>query len=82
MKYLINQGLFDPPIEIDLDSPPPCLFCNEPVHSPSMDGPLVCAWCDCGNNRDGTPWTLQQNRQRWEHRRTKIDEYRKGKEAT
>jgi hypothetical protein len=82
MRYLINQGLLDPPLEVDLEPPPPCLFCGDPVHRSSMDGPLVCAWCDCGNNRDGTRWTPQQNRDRWEHRRAKIDEYRKMKKIS
>jgi hypothetical protein len=75
VRYLIDQGLFDPPLEIDLEEPPPCLFCGKPVHHPSMDGPLVCAWCDCGTNHDGTHWTPAQNRERWKHRRTKIAEY-------
>jgi hypothetical protein len=82
VKYLINQGLLHPPLEIELDPPPPCLFCGEPVDRPGMDGPLVCAWCDCGTNRDGTRWTSQQSRKRWEHRSAKIDEYRKAKEIS
>jgi hypothetical protein len=77
MKYLISQGLLHPPIEIDLDPPPPCLFCGKPVERPSMDGPLVCAWCDCGSNRDGSYWTTAQSYERHAHRSAKVAEYRK-----
>lgn len=76
MKYLISQGLLHPPLEVELEPPPPCLYCGEPVLHPSMDGPLVCACCDCGTNRDGTKWTYAQCAERYEHRRAKVDEYR------
>ena len=76
MKYFVDQGLLHPPLKIELDPPPPCLFCEEPVHRPSMDGPLVCAWCDCGSNRDGTRWTAEQSRDRHAHASAKIAEYR------
>lgn len=74
-RYRIDQGLLLPPILVDLESPPPCLFCGEPVMRPSSDGPLVCGWCDCGVNRDGTHWTPAQFHERWEHRLAKIEEY-------
>jgi hypothetical protein len=76
VRYFIAQGLARPPIEVDLDEPPPCLFCAAPVTRPSMDGPLVCGSCDCGCNRDGTKWTQKQADDRWAHRRAKIVEYR------
>jgi hypothetical protein len=65
VRYFIDQGLLRPLIEVDLDPPPPC-----------MDGPLVCAWCDCGSNRDGSRWTSAQNLARHAHWITKVAEYR------
>jgi len=53
--------------ELEYDGVPPCLYCGEPVESPSMDGPLVCGPCDCGNNRDGTDWTFRENQERHKH---------------
>lgn len=76
MKYLISQGLLHPPLEVELEAPPPCLYCGEPVLRPSMDGPLVCACCDCGCNHDGTRWTPAQCDERYAHRSAKVAEYR------
>ncbi len=76
MRYSISQGLLRPPLEIEIDGVPPCLFCGDPVTRPSMDGPLVCARCDCGNNRDGSKWTEEQANERYAHRRAKVAEYR------
>jgi len=59
---------------VDYDGDPPCLFCNEPVTSPSTDGPLICGWCDCGGNRDGTNWTSEQREERWANRIKRTDE--------
>jgi hypothetical protein len=36
-----------------------CVFCEQPVGALSMGGPRVCPTCDCGCNRDGTPWSLE-----------------------
>lgn len=75
MKYLISRneaftGL--KPIEVEYDYPPPCLFCDQPVTSPSTDGPLVCSHCDCGCNVDGSPWTSEQKLLMWNNRKKKI----------
>jgi len=68
-------GIWRKEIEIEIEGIPPCLWCGIPVTDPSMDGPLVCGWCDCGNNRDGSPWTPEQYKVRAIHFRTKIEEY-------
>lgn len=46
-----------PLIVKDFDPDALCLYCSEPVGAQSMDGPLVCPWCDMGKHRDGTLWT-------------------------
>jgi hypothetical protein len=74
--YYINQGLFKPPLEVNIETPPPCLFCDQPVTSPSMDGPLVCGSCDCGRNRDGSKWTDEEREHAWNRRRKQIAKYR------
>lgn len=79
--YYINQGLQKPPLEVEIEAPPPCLFCGEPVTSPSMDGPLVCGSCDCGCNRDGSKWTAEESARAWGRRREQIAKYREMAEA-
>jgi hypothetical protein len=74
MKYFINRSLL-PPLEVEIEGVPPCLFCDAPVYHPSTGGPLVCNACDCGWNRDGSSWTAAQSRDRHEHWRAKIAEY-------
>lgn len=69
------------PIEVEVEGPPPCLFCGEAVTQPSMDGPLVCGSCDCGRNRDGSKWTNAQADERWKHRRAQVAKYREAWEA-
>ena len=76
MRYFISQGLLRPALEVEIEGVPPCLFCGDPVGSPSMDGPLVCGSCDCGRNRDGSCWTEEQAEARYAHRRSKVAEYR------
>lgn len=76
MRYSIDQGLLRHPLEVEIDGVPPCLFCGEPVTSPSMDGPLVCGACDCGRNRGGSKWTEAQAEERYAHRRSMVATYR------
>jgi hypothetical protein len=76
MKYFISRGLLQPPLEVEIEGAPPCLFCGESVYHPSTAGPLVCSSCDCGRNRDGSSWTAAQSRARHAHFRAKIDGYR------
>ncbi len=76
MRYFISQGLLRPALEVEIEGVPPCLFCGDPVTSPSMDGPLVCGRCDCGRNPDGSRWTEEQAEVRYAHRRSKVAEYR------
>jgi hypothetical protein len=76
MRYSISQGLLRHPLEVEIEGVPPCLFCGEPVTSPSMDGPLVCGACDCGRNRGGSKWTEAEAEERYAHRRSKVAEYR------
>lgn len=75
MKYYINRGLFHPPIEVEIEGVPPCLFCNEPVTRPSTDGPLVCPTCDMGANKDGTYWTKEQGEEKHKHFQAQILKY-------
>jgi hypothetical protein len=50
-------GIFAPEVVVMLPDPPPCLYCDTPVTSPSCDGPIVCAPCDLGQNTDGSRWS-------------------------
>ena len=45
---------------IHYDADAPCVSCELPVESPSMGGTALCPWCDMGQHRDGTRWTLQE----------------------
>lgn len=74
--YYISQGLLNPPLEVEIEEPPPCLFCGIPVMHPSMDGPLVCGACDCGHNSDGSRWTDEDQARAWNRRRMQIAKYR------
>jgi hypothetical protein len=76
VRYFISQGPLLPPITVEFDGPPPCLFCGTPVVEPSMNGPLVCAPCDCGTNPDGSKWTPDQAKEFHEHCRVMVDAYR------
>ena len=58
--YWIGMGLFGDQVTVEYEGIPPCLWCGEPVKSPSMDGPLVCPLCDMGRNKDGSKWTQGQ----------------------
>jgi len=46
-------------IEFEYDETAPCRICGKPVVEASMGGTDVCPWCDCGNNRDGTKWSIE-----------------------
>lgn len=47
MVYYIRRDISgQPPLSVEHEGPPPCLYCGEPVTRPSMDGPLVCGPCD------------------------------------
>lgn len=48
---------------IELDQPE-CLMCGAYDYEASMNGPLVCSWCDMGMNPDGTLWTLEERKKR------------------
>ena len=50
-------------VEIEYDDEAPCRICGKPVFEASMGGTDICPWCDCGRNRDGTPWTEAEFRQ-------------------
>jgi uncharacterized Zn finger protein (UPF0148 family) len=78
-QYMIGQntpftGL--PDLCVEYKYPPPCLYCNEPVVSPSADGPLVCPSCDCGYNKDWSKWTTEENIARHKNFAKKINEIR------
>jgi hypothetical protein len=60
MRYQIAQGLGLPLAVVEVEEdPPPCIYCGTSVTGPSMDGPLVCAECDCGRIR-GTDGKLRK----------------------
>ena len=75
MKYFIPDGP-NPPIEVELEAPPPCLFCDVPVETPSFESPLVCGHCAQSQHPNGARWTYAETQERWAHRRHKIDAYR------
>lgn len=35
-------------------------MCGLPITAESLGGPFICPRCDCGNGRDGKPWTSQE----------------------
>lgn len=74
--YYIGGGLLGEAIEVQLEGPPPCLWCGDPVLSPSCDGPMVCAPCDMGRNKDGSVWAAEGRSERREHFRSEIKKYR------
>lgn len=66
------------PIEVQLEGIPPCLWCGDPVTSPSMDGPLVCGNCDCGVNKEThQKWTATEYDARRKHFSDSIEKYLK-----
>ena len=72
--YIIGHGPFR--IKVTIKGVPPCLWCAEPVTELSCDGPLVCCWCDCGSNKDGSKWTDEQYMRRREHFQKMVTEYK------
>lgn len=60
MKTATYTGADGKPIVVDYDDEAPCRICGKPVFEASMGGTDVCPWCDCGNHRDGTPWTYRE----------------------
>ena len=45
---------------VEYDTEAPCRICGLPTGGASMGGTNVCSWCDCGYNRDGTKWDMNQ----------------------
>lgn len=50
-----------------------CVYCDDAVGSLSLGGPAVCPSCDCGRNKDGSLWTLEQAHVGIRNARAKID---------
>ncbi len=44
----------------EYDENAPCIICGLPVVEASMGGTVICPWCDCGNYRNGTKFTLEE----------------------
>jgi hypothetical protein len=63
-------------LDVTIVGIPKCLWCELPVTSPSMDGPLVCPLCDMGRNLDGTKWTSSQYDQKRRNFLRRIAEYK------
>lgn len=49
----------------DFDPAFPCAYCEEPVQALSVGGSAVCPWCDMGRNRDGSLWTYETMKARF-----------------
>ena len=62
-------------VHIVLDFPE-CLMCGANDFMPSMDGPLICSWCDMGKNRDGSPWSAQEAQDRRSRKIRRVQETR------
>lgn len=60
VKYHLTNGKTK---EFEYDEKAPCWICGLPVVSASMGGTVICPWCDCGKNRDGSPKTPEQERE-------------------
>lgn len=45
---------------VEYDPEEPCRICGLPTGGASMGGTDVCAWCDCGYDRDGTRWDYEK----------------------
>jgi DNA-directed RNA polymerase subunit RPC12/RpoP len=65
-----------PKIRVTYQGIPPCLWCGEPVNYLSMDGPLVCPYCDSGKNKDGSKWTLREYQVHLNHFKESVAEIR------
>lgn len=63
-------------IQVKIKGVPPCLWCGEPVLHESMDGPLVCPACDCGNNKDGSKWSTEEYQKHRAHLLASVAKYR------
>jgi len=59
MKTAKYTNLDGEDVEVSYDENAPCIVCGLPVTEASMSGTVICPWCDCGKNRDGTPWTYK-----------------------
>ena len=65
MASILDTPLDELEKAVGFDSKTLCIFCEQPVGSLSMGGPLVCPACDCGQHRRdyhierlrGRPWT-------------------------
>lgn len=75
--HLSRAAIGQPPIVLKIEEqPPPCMRCGEPVIASSMDGPLICAACDCGVKPNGQKWTFEDYREAMEHQSQYIEKYR------
>ena len=59
--------MFDRPIEeiekaVGFKPDTLCIFCEQPVGSLSMGGPLICPACDCGSYRQDHPDKLKRGK--------------------
>lgn len=74
--YYVGGSGFQPRIKLVInEDPPPCLWCGTKVHSPSMNGPLMCANCDMGLNRDGSKKSTKDFDRSAVHYKAMIEKY-------
>lgn len=59
MKTATYTGQDGKPFTVEYDENAPCVSCGLPVLYASMGGTGICAWCDCGQYRDGTNWAFE-----------------------
>ena len=74
--YVIDRGLLEPPLEVEIDGIPPCLWCETPVIHRSTGGPLICGPCDLGLNQDGSRKTHEDHERGAANYRRRIAEYK------
>jgi hypothetical protein len=59
MKTATYKGLDGKDFTVEYDPSAPCISCGLPVLYASIGGTAVCSWCDCGQYRDGSKWSIK-----------------------
>ena len=69
------------PVRVEYDPGAPCWMCGEAVVSASMSGTVVCPWCDCGQNRDGSNWTHSEAERAFARFRENVERVERERDA-
>jgi hypothetical protein len=59
MKTATYRGLDGKDFTVEYDPNAPCISFGQPVISASMGSTAICSWCDCGQYRDGSKWSIK-----------------------